>query len=273
MKLITLVENTSTGGTLKAEHGLSVLIESENSRVLFDTGQSDCIIHNAKTLNVNLQNIDKIVLSHGHYDHVGGLKYVLQYAKAPIIAHPEIFRKRYSKKGDKLRYIGIEDKSFFEHLGAHFEFSTKPQQVSKNIYTTGFVELKTDFEEVDKDFVFESNGQHIKDDVPDDLSLILDLKEGLFIVFGCAHRGIINIINHCENTFNKKVIGFIGGTHLGPASKFQKEKTVETLKTMQQLKIIGPSHCTGIAMTCALANEFPDKIIYNNVGTVIDLGD
>jgi 7,8-dihydropterin-6-yl-methyl-4-(beta-D-ribofuranosyl)aminobenzene 5'-phosphate synthase len=273
MKLLTLVENTSTGGILKSEHGLSVLIESDGQYVLFDTGQSDCIIHNAKALNVNLENIDKIVLSHGHYDHVGGLKYVLQHTKAPIIAHPEIFRKRYSKKGDKLRYIGIEEKEFFENLNAHFQFSSKPTEVIKNVYTTGFVELKTDFEEVDKDFVFELNGTYIKDDVPDDLSLVLDLKEGLFVVFGCAHRGIINIINHSEKIFNKKVIGFIGGTHLGPANSLQKEKTIEQLHTMQALKIIGPSHCTGIAITCALAKEFPDKILYNNTGTTLDLGD
>lgn len=272
MKLLTLVENTSTGSNLRSEHGLSILIESNGQYVLFDTGQSDCIIHNAKLLNINLEKINKIVLSHGHYDHVGGLKYVLQHSKVPIIAHPEIFRKRYSKQGDKLRYIGIEDGDFFAHLGAQFEFDTKPAEVIKNIYTTGFVDLKTEFEEVDKNFVYEQNGEYIKDDVPDDLSLVLDLKEGIFIIFGCAHRGIINIINHCEKTFNKKVIGFIGGTHLGPAGKVQKEKTIEHLRTMQQLNIIGPSHCTGLLMTCTLAKEFTEKILFNNTGTLIDLG-
>ncbi len=273
MKVLTIVENTSTGGKLRAEHGLSVLIENKGQYVLFDTGQTNAIIDNALYLGVDLKKINFIVLSHGHYDHVGGLKYVLEQVNAPIFSHPEIFRKRYSKKDNNFRYIGIETEEFFKNLNANFNFHEGPIEVTSDIFTTGYVELKTEFEEVDKDFVYEKDGKYIKDDVPDDLSLVLNLKRGLFIVFGCAHRGIINIINHCESVFGKKVIGFIGGTHLGPASPNQKEKTIEALKKMPQIELIGPSHCTGIKMTCRLSCEFGSKVFYNNVGSYLELGE
>ncbi len=272
-RITTVVENTSASKPgFRAEHGLSVLVETEKEKFFFDTGQSDVFIHNARLLNIDLTKIKKVVLSHGHYDHGGGLKYLLDYTKPVVYAHPEVFRERYSKLSDtgKLRYIGIEKREFYEEKGVKFVLDDKPMEVSKNVYTTGFEEMVTDFEEVDKNFVHNKNGVYEKDDVPDDMSLILDTKRGLFIVFGCAHRGIINIIKQAEKTFNKRVFGFIGGTHLGPASDYQRKMVIEELKKMD-LEIIGPSHCTGLKMTAELYCIFKDKVIFNNVGTVLEV--
>ncbi len=273
IKITTIVENTATRARFRAEHGLSMLIEKDGEYILWDTGQTDTIIHNAKLLNIDLSKIKIVALSHGHYDHVGGLKYLLDYTKPVVYAHPEIFRKRYSKLStdENLRYIGIEDRDFYEKKGARFILNDKPQEIFDDIFTTGFEDMHTSFEEVDKNFVYEKEGKYVKDYVEDDMSLIINLKEGLFVLFGCAHRGIINIIDDVEKDFNKKVIGFLGGTHLGPASQNQREKTIEELKKRDYIKKMGPSHCTGMLMSATMYCEFREKVIFNNVGTITEI--
>ncbi len=272
IKVTVLVENTAVKAKQRAEHGLSMLIERDRDVVLFDVGQTDAIVHNAKLMGIDLTRIEKVILSHGHYDHVGGLKYVLDYTKPKVYAHSEIFRKRYSKLSDdgNLRYIGIEERGFFESKGVRFVLSEEPVEVIKGVYTTGFENMTTDFEEVDRNFVYEKGVELVKDNVEDDMSVVLDTKDGLFVLFGCAHRGIINIILDVEKKFGKKVVGFAGGTHLGPASEKQREETIKALKGMN-LKMMGPSHCTGIKMTARLYCEFGEKVFFNNVGNVIEL--
>ncbi len=273
IRITTLVENTATKAGFRAEHGLSILIEKDNRYILWDTGQTDAIIHNAKLLNKDLSKIDIVALSHGHYDHVGGLKYLLDYTKPTIYAHTDIFKKRYSKLSSdgKFRYIGIEEREFFENKQAKFSLSRKPQEIFNGIFTSGFEDMHTDFESVDKNFVYELDGKYVKDSVEDDMSLVIDLKDGVFVLFGCAHRGIINIIDNIETTFNKKVVGFLGGTHLGPASDNQRKKTIEELKKRDYIKIIGPSHCTGMLMTAQLYCNFKERVIFNNVATTIEI--
>lgn len=270
IKITTLVENSATRAYFKAEHGLSMLIEKNGEQILFDTGQTDVLLNNAKLLNVDLTKIDKVILSHGHYDHVGGLKHLLNFTKPTVYAHTEIFRKRYSKLSSdgSLRYIGIEDREFYEKKGAKFILSEEPIEVSDGIFTTGFENMHTDFEVVDKNFVYKKNDELVKDNVEDDMSVVLELDNSLFVLFGCAHRGIINIIDNVEKRFGKKVVGFLGGTHLGPAGDLQRRKTIDELKKRDYIKIMGPSHCTGMLMTAQMYCEFKDKVIFNNVGTV-----
>ncbi len=272
IRVTVLVENTAVKAKQRAEHGLSMLIERDGEFILFDTGQTNAIVHNARLMGVDLTKVKKVILSHGHYDHVGGLKFVLDYAKPKVYAHPEIFRKRYSKLSDdgNLRYIGIEDREFFEGKGAEFVLSEEPIEVAKGVFTTGFENMTTDFEEVDKNFVYEKDEKLVKDNVEDDMSVVLDTRDGLFVLFGCAHRGIINIILDVEKKFGKKVIGFAGGTHLGPASEKQRKETIKALKGMD-LKMMGSSHCTGIKMTARLYCEFGERVFFNNVGNVIEL--
>jgi 7,8-dihydropterin-6-yl-methyl-4-(beta-D-ribofuranosyl)aminobenzene 5'-phosphate synthase len=270
IRLTTLVENTASWAGFRSEHGFSVFVETDNGAFLFDTGATDCLIHNAKFLDIDLARVEKVVLSHGHYDHAGGLPYLLKYTKPVVYAHPEIFRERYAQIGTDLRYIGIEKRDSYEKKGVTFILRDEPVEIIKGVHTTGFEEMTTDFEEVDKNFVYKVGDAYEKDDVPDDMSLVLHTGKGLFVIFGCAHRGIINIIRQTEKQFGKKVFGFIGGTHLGPANDIQRERTMEALREMD-MEIMGPSHCTGLLMTARLYCEFNNKVVFNNAGSVVEL--
>ncbi|MBN2468499.1 MAG: MBL fold metallo-hydrolase [Deltaproteobacteria bacterium] len=270
IRLTTLVENTASKGSLRAEHGLSVLVETGQEVMLFDTGQTDALLHNAEVLGMDLSRIGTVVLSHGHYDHAGGLPYLAALTKPVVYAHPEIFRKRYAQAVNQMRYIGIRDRTWYEKGGIRFILDEEPREVLLDVYTSGTVAMTTDFEKVDKNFVYQVGDRYEKDDVPDDLSLVLNTQKGLFIIFGCAHRGIINIITQAEGRFGRKVFGFIGGTHLGPADEIQKERTIKALKAMD-LELIGPNHCTGALMAARLFGELGGVVVFNNVGSVVEL--
>jgi 7,8-dihydropterin-6-yl-methyl-4-(beta-D-ribofuranosyl)aminobenzene 5'-phosphate synthase len=256
---------------LCAEHGLCVLVENGEEGLLFDTGQTGCFLNNARILNVDLTRFEKVVLSHGHYDHVGGLSQLSDIVRPIVYAHPEIFRRRYAGGDGRLRYIGIETREFYEQKGVRFILNDKPQGVIRHVYTTGFEEMVTGFETVDKGFIRETKTGYEKDDVPDDMSLVLDTVKGLFILFGCAHRGIINIIRQSEKRFGKRVFGFMGGTHLGPADENQLCRTIEVLKTMD-LAIVAPLHCTGDVVTTRFKAEFKDAFVAANGGTSLEIG-
>ncbi len=270
MRLTTLVENKASRPGLCAEHGLSVLVENGTERLLFDTGQTDCLIHNLEVLNIDPAGIDRVVLSHGHYDHAGGLPSLSAFTRPVVYAHPEIFRRRYAAKG-QLRYIGIKNRNFYEQQGVRFVLSDQPTEVIADVHTTGYETMATPFEIVDKGFVYETDNGYAKDNVPDDQSLVLNTPRGLFVLFGCAHRGIINIMRQSEQRFGKKVFGFMGGTHLGAAEEDQVRLTIDALKAMD-LEIVAPLHCTGTAATARLAGEFGDRFMSLNGGSAIDVG-
>ena len=269
MRLTTLLENRASRPGLCAEHGLSVLVENGQDRLLFDTGQTGCLIHNATALGVDLTQIETVVLSHGHYDHAGGLLPLCDYTRPVVYAHPEIFRRRYADRDGNRRYIGIEPRGRYEQRGVTFALRDRPVEVITGVHTTGFESMATSFEQVDKGFVYETDNGYEKDEVPDDLSLVLRTAKGLFIVLGCAHRGMINIIRQAEEQFGERVFGFMGGTHLGPAEKEQVQRTIEALHTMD-LEIVAPLHCTG-NVTPILEAEFENSFVPLNGGRSITL--
>jgi len=270
-----LNENTFLMVNFLAEWGLSILVETDEANVLLDTGQSISVGYNADTLGIDLSRIDKIVLSHGHHDHTGGLRQLLRKMKkeVEIIAHPDVWAdKYYRSKGKKDRYIGIPfPRQELESLGARFNLTTKPVKISDNIMTTGEVPMVTDYEEIDSSvFVKEGDGWQ-PDKLLDDLSLIINTEQGLVIVLGCAHRGIINILYHAQQlTGVKPVYAVLGGAHLFKTSEERLRRTIAALKELG-VQRLGLCHCTGLPAASLLAQEFGDKFFFNNAGTTIDL--
>lgn len=272
VKIVTLSENSANVGVM-AEWGLSLLIESEGRRILLDAGQSTSVTHNARIRGIDLSTVDKIVLSHGHFDHTGGLRDILlQAGEVEIIAHPAVFSAKHWVSGDIEQYIGIPfTQTELEALGAKFTLTSDPVWLTDKIVTTGEVPMRNDYEIIDPALYVKAEGAWQPDELPDDLSIGIVTTEGLVVVLGCAHRGMINTVWHLQQiTGEQRVYGIIGGTHLITASADRLEWTIAELRTMDIQKL-GVSHCTGFSASCRLAGEFPDTFFLNNSGNSFEL--
>ena len=275
LRITTLSENTANMGEFLAEWGLSILIETDEVNILLDTGSTISVCHNANTLGIDLNKVDKIVLSHGHYDHTGGLRQVLGRMKkeVEIIAHPDIWTAKYSRrKGKADRYIGIPfQREELESLGARFNLTTKPAEITDNIMTTGEVPMTTDYEEIDSHLWVKEADAWEPDRLADDLAIIINTKLGLVVVLGCAHRGLINTLYHAQRlTGRKEIHTVLGGSHLIDTPEERIWLTVAALKELG-IQRLGLCHCTSLPAVTLLAREFGDKFLFNNTGTVLEL--
>ena len=275
LRITTLSENTANTRSLLAEQGLSILVETDDINILFDTGQSISAGYNADTLGIDLSKIGKIVLSHGHFDHTGGLRQILRKMRkqVEIIAHPDIWAAKYiHREGQQDRYIGIPfQRQELESLGANFNLTTKPLKITDNIMTTGEVAMVTDFEEIEPELVVkEDDGWH-PDRLLDDQALIINTELGLIIILGCAHRGIINTLYHAQQlTGIKPIHTVLGGSHLITASEERIWLTIAALRDLS-IQRLGLCHCTGLPAASLIAQEFGDSFSFNNAGTILNL--
>lgn len=274
IKITTLSENTANYGFL-AEWGLSILVEVDGLKILIDTGLSFSAVHNAQLMGVDLSIIDRIVLSHSHPDHTGGLRDVLKLrGEVEVIAHPDILSPKYGRRDEKSqeRYIGMPfSREELENLGAHFKLETKPVYITDRVMTTGVIPMLSGYEDIGDNFFVKEGGFLRPDYLADDLALVIDTEFGLVVILGCAHRGIVNTIRHAQNLTGKELVyAVIGGTHLIGASEERIEKTVADLREMG-IQRLGVSHCTGFYASARLAQEFEDIFFLNNAGTCLTL--
>ncbi len=245
LKIYVLTDNTASS-CCKAEHGLSYLVEFDE-KVLFDTGQSDLFLRNAQILNAPIEETQKVVLSHGHYDHGNGLPYL---KSKTLYCHPEVFKERYS--GFQYKNVGISLTE--EQLRERFEIvkSIQPVWLSEKMVFLGEIPRNLRFEKHSTTFFLKNNQP---DEIPDDSAIAILMQQGLFIISGCAHSGIGNIIEHARKiTGIPKVFGVIGGFHL----KQMNKQTIETIQYFKKLgiQVVMPSHCTELPALSAFYAEF-----------------
>ncbi len=272
VRITTLTENTASFGYL-AEWGLSMLIEAGESTLLFDTGRTFTAAYNAQLLGIDLRRVDKIVLSHGHSDHTGGLRDILHRSgPKEIIAHPSVWEKKYARPHGRERYTGIPfPREELEADGATFVLSREPVSITDYIITTGEVPLVTDFEDVDPNLFVREAGQERKDTVPDDQSLIIRAAFGVVVILGGAHRGLVNTLYRVRELVGETPIyAVIGGTHLFDASPERIERTARALREFG-IERLGVSHCTGFPASSYLSMEFGDAFFMNNAGVSFTL--
>ncbi len=278
VRITTLSENgvAPRPRGLLGEWGLSVLVEVNGLRVLLDAGQSISAINNGNIMGIEWPSIDVVVLSHGHFDHTGGLRRVLSRVKktVPVIAHPDVWASKYIQvfKEELPTYIGIPfQKAELETLGADFELTHDPAWLSDDVVASGEIPMVTDFEAIDPGMYVKEGEALVPDPLSDDQALFIKTEEGLAVILGCAHRGVINTLRHAQNITGVETIHtVVGGTHLIRASEAQLEQTIAELMSLR-VQRLGVSHCTGNAASVRLAQGFGGDFFFNNAGTQITL--
>jgi 7,8-dihydropterin-6-yl-methyl-4-(beta-D-ribofuranosyl)aminobenzene 5'-phosphate synthase len=276
ISITTLVDNNASKN-LASEHGLSFWVEYGNKRVLFDTGQTDIIVRNAKLLLVDLALTDAIIVSHGHYDHTGGLAYVLDVApKTTIYLHTAALKTKFTRRDTNIRDIGMSD--FVKDIvrtnvdKKEVVLTEEPTEVSTGLYVTGRIPRVADFEDIDSSFFVDKYCRDV-DELPDDQAMFFDSPKGLVILLGCAHSGVVNTLHYVvKMSGHKRIHAVLGGMHLLNASKGRIERTISVFREYDVQKI-GMAHCTGKNAVKQFQRTFPDRCFICSAGTQINLGD
>ena len=234
MRLVVLSE-VKPGEGFSGEHGLSFYIEHDQKKILFDTGASDLFLENAARLGVGLKGIDMVILSHGHFDHGDGLKFI---GDIPLICHPACFVRRYHRGG--FRNLGLE--LSMEEISEKFslQLHREPYQISEQLFFLGEIPRLNGFEAKKTPYILEGGEE---DFIMDDSGLACITGQGLVIISGCAHSGICNMIRHASEVTGVQIIrAVIGGFHLKDTGS-RTLKTIEYLKKKRVEQVL-PSHCT-----------------------------
>lgn len=274
IQITTLAENTQGEHTsLIAEHGLSFLIETKDASILFDTGQSNSFLHNAKHLQKDLSLVEHVVLSHGHYDHSGGFPSFVEsgYAdNATLYVGEGFFTPKYAKYNASYQFLGNSFGQAYisEHQIPH-KIITESTEITPSVWVvTNF--LRTHSEEViDSRFVLKSGDGFERDQFVDEVLLVVKSALGLVVLVGCSHPGILNMLDTVRNTFREPIYALLGGTHLVEADR---KRTINTLNQCKEdgISVMGISHCSG-SEAIALAIADLTVHFHNTVGSTLIL--
>jgi 7,8-dihydropterin-6-yl-methyl-4-(beta-D-ribofuranosyl)aminobenzene 5'-phosphate synthase len=248
LKITTLTTMLANGKGI-GEWGYSALIEVDGRKILFDTGsRPETVLLNARELDIDLSNVEDVFLSHNHWDHIGGLltlrkelKKLNPNALSRIHVGEGIFSKRVNSKNT---ILAIRDE--LESDDVKFIIYSNQQELFPGVWITGPIDRIHDERNWSGNGKLETDKGVVEDNIPEDQSLVIDTNEGLVLISGCGHAGIINTLEHVSaNANSKKIFTIIGGFHLLRATQEQLEWTASKMKDFGVSKIIG-AHCTGI---------------------------
>ncbi len=253
-------------------------------RILFDCGGTpETFIQNFRALKIDPLSIHQVVISHGHPDHMGGIKIFMEErggVPCPVVIHPATYSPRYivSPHGFLFPHItaALPSKKECEDAGARFVIVDEPIKVGPAAMTTGEIPWYEDvpFEPSPITIYHEQDHKFVLDKTPDEMALCINLKDkGLVVISGCAHNGIINTVKRCQEVSGiDEVYAVIGGFHLGfpEVPSDMPAKTIEKLKEINP-KVVIPQHCTGFKATVEIMNAFPEEYVQSSVGMKVCL--
>jgi 7,8-dihydropterin-6-yl-methyl-4-(beta-D-ribofuranosyl)aminobenzene 5'-phosphate synthase len=274
MLKITCVVNdvAPPNGGLQSEHGLSFWIETPQGTALFDTGQTAAVLlHNMHQLSLDLQDINALALSHAHDDHTGGLDAVLsQQAGLPVYAHPDIFRPRYSFRDEEYKPVGMALTREDLERRAQLKLSAAQQEVIPGLWTTGEIVERPEPQGSSKHHFVPAGEGWQADAYRDDLSLALETSQGLVVICGCCHAGLLNTLFHVERHFPDPIIAVLGGTHLLSTDAAGLEHIISMLQARYSPLDLHLNHCTGEHAIQALMDAFGECVRHCHAGTVVE---
>ena len=270
LELTVLVENQPAGRGLLGEHGIAFHLRAHDQYVLFDTGQGLTLTHNADHLGIDLAALDAIVLSHGHYDHTGGLPALLERCGAvDIYLHPDAMQPKFNRDG---KDIGAPTTALAA-LGQakSLRMVEQPTEIVAGLFATGPIPRLNAFEDTGGPFYCDTHKQ-LEDLLPDDQALYALLPEGVVVILGCCHAGVVNTLEYIsELTEGRPIHAVIGGTHLLRANEARLAHTAGLLETLN-VQLLAPNHCTGLNAQCYLRQRFPDRFAEAPAGTRFHFG-
>jgi len=281
MNITCLVDNSARRSSrLWGEHGLSFVIETEAGRVLYDTGQSGTVLlHNMEVLDIDPATIEALAISHAHYDHTGGLPALLKHTRPhlPLYAHPDLFGERFSRRETPPRSIGLTLARGALEARASLRLGTEPQEVWPGIWTSGAVSERPEQEgrsahHVIRAPVSSAPEGWVSDPYHDDMSLVVEARQGLILLCGCCHAGLLNTIAHVERTFGRPIVAIAGGTHLLSATAEHLRRVGEVLAARELVQRIYLNHCSGqVGYVSLLLSLGPHTVRLCPAGTELDL--
>ena len=264
MKIITLIENLVYQQGLFAEHGLSIYIETENKKILFDTGQSGMFLQNAKKLGIAIEDIDSLVLSHGHYDHTGGLyPFLEKNSKAMVYAKKDIFNAKYH---DHNRFIGTLRNEAL--LKDRLIYVDPVIEIAENIFIMPDIPISNSIDTHFKGLNKKIGNEFVPNKFEDELFLVIKQNKQINIVTACSHRGITNICTTATEHFKLPVGLLLGGFHMKDCTIEQYVEITYYIKQLQP-KSMGVCHCTGFEKYADLRNDCDVPVFYNFTGNEI----
>ena len=266
MKIITLIENLVYKQGLVAEHGLAIYIETGNRKILFDTGQSGLFLQNAQKLGIDIEDIDSLVLSHGHYDHTGGLyPFLERNSKAKVYAKKDIFTPKYNGNN---RFNGTKKNDII--LADRLIFVDTVTEIAENVFIMPDITIHHSTDTHFKGFSKEVNNEFLRDEFDDELFLVLKQNDRINIVTACSHRGITNICTTATEHFMLPVGLILGGFHTKNATPKQIRLIIDYFRQLNPMSI-GVCHCTGVDKYAAMLRDCEAHLFYNYTGNVIDI--
>lgn len=263
MKITVVVENLAYATGLKAEHGLCFLVEDQGERILFDTGQSDLFLHNAARLGIDMGTVTALVMSHGHYDHSGGLgAFCAANARAPIYVGPGFFTP---KKGKGDRDIGAvlpagKESRFVEIRGQ--------KEIGSGLFVVGGIPVLDEADTHFSGLYVERDGRFVEDRMEEEQFLCKVEQGSLAVVSGCNHRGVTNAAAAAKARFGLPIRLLLGGFHLKDSDDAAAAAILAALAG-HGVERLGACHCTGVEKYPLVRAAFGDKAFYAHAGLVI----